>query len=262
MRLGYSPVTAGNLDLDSAFRLAEELQLDFLELSADLHEIVPALQDPKRVRELTAATGVGATVHLAYIDLNLASLVPAARRTSVDRTLRGLEFADAVGATCGVLHSGLHYVPHPQAEALVAAGLQESLRALEGPPVPIALENLALTEHDYVRGPEQLAELTRRHGFSNCFDFGHAHVEGACTGRDLIRAYLETLGERVIHLHVHDNDGTGDQHLPTGSGGIDYARHAPFLASFAGTVCLEIVRSEEGVRESVAHLRDLVEGAA
>src|SRR5690625_2260767 len=91
MKLGFSPVTAAILDLDEAFELADELELDFIELSHDLHEVMPALQEPGKVQQLSRATGIGTTVHLSFVDLNLASVVPVARETAVERTRRGLE---------------------------------------------------------------------------------------------------------------------------------------------------------------------------
>ena len=262
MRLGFSPVTGGMLDVPGSFRLAESLGLSFVELSFDLHEIAPALQDVATINELRAATGLGVTVHLSYVDLNLASLIPTARRASVDRTLRGLEYAHQVEAHCGVLHTGLHYVPHPQAAGLVAQAVEASLGELQGSSVPIALENLVLTAHDYVRGPQQLHELTTRHGMKNCLDVGHAHVEGTREGREMISEYARVLGDDVVHLHLHDNHGTGDEHLPTGEGTIDFAALAPFLGGFGGTACLEILTGEEGVRASVAHIRRLLEVSA
>ena len=262
MRLGFSPLTARMLDLDAAFALAQELEMEFVELSADLYEIVPAMQGPEQVRELKRATGLDVTVHLSYIDLNLASLVPMARRASLERTQRGLEFAHDVSALCGVLHSGLHYLRHPQADALAAAALEESMGELEGSSVPITLENLALTPNDYLRGPEELDALTRRHGMRNCVDFGHAHVESHVDERASIQAYLDTLGTNVVHLHLHNNHGQLDEHLATDAGSIDYAPFREYLATFAGTVCLEIGTEEAGVRASVAHMRSITGSAA
>jgi sugar phosphate isomerase/epimerase len=261
MRLGFSPAAARLLDLEAAFRVASELALDFVELSADLYEIAPQLQEPARVRELCRATGVGTTVHLSYVDLNLASLIPAARQTAVERTLRGLEFAHQVGASCGVLHSGRHYLWHPRADQLVAEGLRASLRALQGSSVPIALENLVLDEADFLRDPEALNALTCEFGLRNCLDFGHAHIEGTARGERRLDTYLELLGDNIVHLHLHNNHGQRDEHLATPEGTIDYRAYREFLAAFRGTICLEI-HSEQGVRTSVAHLRAVVGGGA
>jgi sugar phosphate isomerase/epimerase len=262
MRLGFSPTTAFLLDTGAAYRLAAELELAFVELSADLHEIMPMLQDPKSVRELRRATGVGATVHLAFVDLNVASIVPAARRSAIERTQRGLEFAHAVEAHCAVLHTGLHYLRHPQVEPLVATALEETLGTVAGSSVPIALENLVLTEDDYLRDADALRAVTRRHGLRNTFDFGHAHVEGRRTGSNAIDAYLETLGDDIVHLHVHNNGGERDDHRPTPDGEIDYGPYCDFLRGFDGTICLEVAGGEAGVRASVEHLRALTAEAS
>ncbi len=262
MRLGFSPVTARMLDVDTAFALAHELEFAFVELSADLYEVAPALQDPKRVRELMRATGLGVTMHLSYVDLNLTSLVPAARATSVERSQRGLEHAHEIEASCGVLHTGMHYWRHPQADPLAHEALAASLRALEGSSVPIALENLALTAYDLLRGPDELREVTHRHGMRNCLDVGHAHIEATRDGTTSIEAYREVLGDDIIHLHLHNNHGQRDEHLPTDQGAIDYRPWRDYLARFEGTICLEIGESgADGVRASAAHMRRLVTGA-
>ncbi len=256
MKLGYSPVSAAMLDLDAAFRLAAELGLDFVELSSDLFEVLPDMQSVDQVRELSSATGIGSTLHLSYVDLNLASLIPAARQTAVDRTLRGLEYAEAVGATCGVLHTGLNYVPFEQARMLAKEALEESLSALEGSRVPIALENLVLTSADVVRNGTELAEITRRHGMGNCLDFGHANIEAQASDEDTIPGYLQSMN--LIHLHLHNNHGEQDEHLPTDQGTLDYSQILPRLEHFQGTACLEISTGEAGVRQAVSHLRSLM----
>lgn len=257
MKLGYSPLTAAILDLDSAFRLASELELDFIELSHDLHEAMPAVQAVGRVRELSSATGIGTTVHLSFVDLNLASVMPAARQNAVERTRRGLEYAAEVGASCGVLHSGKNLIPFEQAALLARQALNESLSELADPAVPIALENLVLSDGDLLRDAEQLAELTERHDLGNCLDFGHAHVEATAKGTDTIDRYLELMGERLIHLHLHNNSGQSDEHLHTKEGQLDYAELLAKLPDFSGTACLEIATGEAGVRASVQHLREL-----
>ena len=262
MRLGFSPVTAQMLDVEAGFRLASELQLDFVELSFDLHEVVPDLQAADRVHALSRATGVGTTLHLSYVDLNLASLMPVARAAAVDRTLAGLEYAQRVGASCGVLHTGQHYLRHPQADVLAAAALDASLEAVAGSAVPIALENLALDEEAFLRTPAELRALADRHALRTCLDFGHAHVQGTRQGTDAVAAYLAALGPTVAHLHVHGNHGARDEHLASDQGTLDYAPYAAFLRDFTGTLCLEIATGADGVRASVAHLRRLVEAAA
>ena len=276
MKLGYSPTTASVLELDDAFELAVELELEFIELAFELQEISAQTQPPARVRELSRATGVETTVHLPFTDLNLASLIPKTRALSVERVQRGLDYAAAVGAHCGVLHSGQNPFYHPLAVPLAENALRASFAALEAN-VPVALENLALSRADFVRGPDALQALTVEAGFANCFDFGHAFVEGctedtenttentadACSqggthaGDALIARYLDVLGSRVIHLHLHGNDGSADQHLATDEGSVPYTRYAGFLNAFGGTACLEVAGGKEALARSVTHIRAL-----
>jgi len=62
-----------------------------------------------------------------------------------------------------------------------------------------------------------------------------------------------------MHLHVHDNHGQRDEHLPVGRGTIDYAPLTPVLADFDGMAIAEVVWDDANPAEapeellSVAH---------
>ncbi len=262
MNLGYSPSTAGVLDLEDAFKLAAELDFTFVELAWEIFEILPDAGLLERTKALSQMTGVGVSVHLPFVDLNLASLVPSARQTAVERVQRALAGAAELNAICGVLHTGQNSVYHPLAVNYAMKALDKSFAEFSEV-VPIAAENLALTSQDLIQGPDALRDLTERAGFHNCLDFGHAYVEAGRTGeRALTERYFEVLGEHIIHLHVHSNDGLTDQHRPLSEGSLPYHRYANFLRGFSGTVCLEVTGGAEGVRSSAKHLRTLVEGLA
>ena len=253
MRLGYSPFNA-ELGYEEAFRLAAELGVD-LEVAYDLHEVLP-LPDPKSLRATGEALGVGFTLHLPFVEMNPASLVPSVRQLSEDRLKRALEFGEALGARVGVLHTGQVPVRHPLALSLAREALEKTLTALLPLPFPVALENLALSEEDLLRGPEGLRELLDRfpqYGF--CLDVGHALVELGPRGPFL---YLEALEDRLLHLHLHDNHGQKDDHLPVGAGSVPWARLAPFLKGFGGTAALEVGGGAQGVRRSLARLGNRV----
>jgi sugar phosphate isomerase/epimerase len=60
-----------------------------------------------------------------------------------------------------------------------------------------------------------------------CYDSGHGNVDG--NGLD----QLVSLKERLISVHLHDNDGNGDQHNLLFSGTINWARLAEIIAGSA-----------------------------
>jgi sugar phosphate isomerase/epimerase len=265
MKLGYSAATAGLNNLEEAFRFADELAFEFLELNYDTCDFLPAAQPPKLVNQLVQHTGVAVTVHLPFVDTNIASLVPPIRKASVEQTLRGLEYAHAVNASCAVLHTGKVFIYQPVPMSTAYGALHTSLAELKHSSVKVALENLALYPDGLVREPELLQTFTQTANMYNCLDFGHAHIETwqpwrdeAWRGEDLIRKYINVLGERTIHLHLCNNNGKDDLHTATDKGTIPFERYADFLARFEGTICLEVAGGKEPVRRSAEHIRSLV----
>jgi sugar phosphate isomerase/epimerase len=250
MKLGFSPLTAG-LDYRQSFELAAK-EGAFLEVAYDVHEMDPRVPDAKALLQMGRAAGVGFSIHLPFVDLNLASLVAPVWQLSLERTQRGIDFGHTIGAQCGVLHTGL--CPLPVEEVLHAGQgrLQEALSALELA-IPVALENLVLSPQDLLQKPDELLELLNsnpRFGF--CLDVGHALVELGPGGWE---RYYGLLKDRLIHFHLHDNDGTSDQHRVCGEGQVDWAWVRQVLRGFEGTAALETTHGAEGVRRSFKLLR-------
>lgn len=264
MKLGYSSATAGIYNIDEAFRFADELNLNFIEITYDYCDFLPQAQLSKRVKELKASTGIDVTLHLPFIDLNIASLIKAVRKATVEQTLCALEYAEAIEASCGVLHTGHYFIYQPVPKEDAFNALRDSLGQLQQTSIPIALENLGLYMDGLIREPENLRSITDEFNMRNCLDFGHAVIEAERswrekpnTGEDMIESYCESLGNRVIHLHLCNNNGQDDLHSATSQGVINYKKYQNYLNNFKGTICLEVAGGKEAVRESAAQLRSL-----
>lgn len=122
--------------------------------------------------------------------------------------------------------------------------LEELLPAAEKAGIVLALENIFFPYDT----PDELLALTRHFAspfLGVCYDFGHANViadrPGASTagwpdklhrawnGRPVVweRDILERLLPEVVCLHMHDNDGSWDQHRLPGQGNVDWKRLLP-----------------------------------
>jgi len=79
------------------------------------------------------------------------------------------------------------------------------------------------------------------------YDAGHANV----TGRPV--AIVHDMGPRLWGVHLHDNDGTEDDHLLPGMGTVPFDDVAAALVEvgFAGTFMLEIYRDTWEVRRDL-----------
>ena len=70
-----------------------------------------------------------------------------------------------------------------------------------------------------------------------CYDCGHGNM--IPDGLD----HLDSLKDRLISVHLHDNDGEGDQHNLLFTGTVDWPRLAAIMASssYAKCVSMEVV---------------------
>lgn len=259
MKLGYSSATAGIYDIDEVFRLAEELSLDFIELTFEISSFLNEAQPIKKVNELQKSTGVEVSLHLPFIDLNIASLITAVRKATVDETLRALDYAQNINAIASVLHTGSFFLYQPVEEERSLESLKQSLESLKGFSSKIALENLSVFADSVIKGPEMLKEVTDEFNFTNCLDMGHAFIEQhhawTRASDDLIQDYINTLGSRVKHLHLCNNDGKSDLHQATNNGSIDYSKYKDYFLDFEGSICLEVAGGVEAVRQSAKELK-------
>jgi len=63
-----------------------------------------------------------------------------------------------------------------------------------------------------------------------CFDIGHAYVNSPVE----LSAWIRTLGSAIGHVHIHDNDGKDDLHLPLGEGDIPLLNAIYDIQQYAG----------------------------
>jgi sugar phosphate isomerase/epimerase len=80
--------------------------------------------------------------------------------------------------------------------------------------------------------PETLLELIEGTGLGICLDVGHANTTGK------LKEFVK-LKKNIVNLHVHDNMGEFDQHLPVGSGNIDFPWLLRSLSGYKGRYVIE-----------------------
>jgi len=114
--------------------------------------------------------------------------------------------------------------------------------------VHVALENM--TRDDFEMLGTLLAEYDPSF-LGLCYDSGHANMGG-----EGIKG-LERLKERLIAIHLHDNDGTSDQHKIPFTGTVDWDNLARIIASstYQGCVNLEVLIRQTGIADEAEFLR-------
>jgi len=116
------------------------------------------------------------------------------------------------------------------------------------------LKTPLLFENVWEYGPElhrQLLTTFNSQYCGFCLDVGHQHS----FSRTSMPIWVQTLAEFLMELHVHDNCGSHDDHLPVGQGNIDFRSLFTLLQarSIEPLITLEPHR-EEHLAESLAGL--------
>jgi len=88
-----------------------------------------------------------------------------------------------------------------------------------------------------------------------CYDSGHGNMDA--DGLD----YLESLKDRLISVHLHDNDGESDQHNLLFSGTINWNRLARIIAESAYNKCvsMEVTMARSGIQDEKLFLNEAFE---
>lgn len=166
-------------------------------------------------REWYKRSGRVNAIHGAFIDVNPASGDPAFRELSRRRCRESCALGAELGAE--------HVVFHSSAFPFLRGGYLENWADLCAAFYMELAEDSGLTlciENSQDLDPEPLEELMRRtgDGVQVCLDIGHANYSDTP-----LEAWFDVLGPSIACLHLSDNMGRFDDHLPLGDGGIDWA---------------------------------------
>ncbi len=128
--------------------------------------------------------------------------------------------------------------------------IRKSLDELE----PFARERnvrLALENGSFEAISKLLSEYDPKY-LGLCYDCGHGNIRKEKDGLD----QLESLKDRLISVHLHDNDGTGDQHKILFTGTVDWERLAGIMADSAYKKCvsMEVSMGRMGIEDEVVFL--------
>ncbi|MCH2101086.1 MAG: sugar phosphate isomerase/epimerase [Planctomycetes bacterium] len=184
---------------------------------------------------------------------------PRQRAIALDGVRAGMQAAADLGAEHAVLHLGWQRDSWTQNEHGWAREAVHSL--LSEPPangVQLCLENIISSGTRAAALMQLLDEVDPEGRAGICLDLGHAHVDGG------VLAELECAAPRLCHLHLHDNDGQCDAHLPPGSGTIPWPLVLAQLeaAGFDGYGALEIRDQSRGERPVAETLQETLAASA
>jgi len=221
------------------------LGFDFLELTLDPPgaHYRQMLQLKDALRSSLERHGMELVCHMPTF-VSLADLTDSIRQASLQEVLDSLEAACELKAMKAVVHPadfrGMGIFVKETSRELAMDSLEKIYSAARDLRIEICLENMfprtgfcaevADFEEVFERFPAAMMTL----------DTGHANIDSP-RGERLLE-FIERFSDRISHLHVSDNRGRRDEHLPVGSGNIPFPRVLKALKAtgFDHTVTLEV----------------------
>lgn len=192
--------------------LAGMLRHHRLEL-ASLH--APTSKDASAMRE-------------SGIPLSVCEVERVRRIEAMDEFKRAIDVAEELPFPRMVLHmGGSRETADPRKRDAAFSTLEHLVLHAKHVGVTLCVENTLneMSQPAYLRA---FVDETRLTGLRFNFDIGHAHLSEESQAERISKAF-EPLRELIASVHLHDNHGEKDEHLPPYEGSIDWDNAIPVL---------------------------------
>lgn len=184
----------------------------------------------EQIRETFGAAGLSMTLHGPYMDMNPGAIDEKTRLSTVAMYEKVFKVMEYLRPKAVVLHAGYHEKKYKGDYELWLSQSMKTWPAFVGKAerlgAVIAVENIFEREPSTLR---LLMDRIESPAFGICIDAGHLRVFSKAD----MEEWFTALGPRIAEVHLHDNHGKHDDHLPLGEGSIDIPRFLSLLEKYA-----------------------------
>lgn len=207
----------------------------------------------EQIKDALTTTDIYLQVHAPLNDINIASINPSIRKASMKEIKRSLELGSMIGADLVTVHPGLYSPLSIYCDDVLEiskSSLKELKKSAENLGLKLAVENLPEMWLSLCSEPDEIKEIIGDTEMNFCLDIGHAYTAGKLD---------EFLDLPIIpaNIHIHDNKGGEDVHLPLGEGEIEFETVLEALEDYEGNFVIE-GRGMDGLVESKRYLKRLI----
>lgn len=179
------------------------------------------------------------TVHSPIYGINISSVNPGILRESISQIKMIMNWVNYFPVRSLIIHAG--ETPAKTDEVMDEVrkitfnSINELIKEAESKKIKLLIENIGISRLDIDEDIEEFKSILRKFELGMCLDTGHANIKwgGERTVKD--------LGDYVEQIHVADNFGEYDQHLPAGEGNINWMVYKDLICKSGIPVVHEIV---------------------
>ncbi len=209
-------------------------KFDFVDLFLEEDEAVPERIDVEKAKELLKRYKLGTVGHTAWY-LPIGSPVKSLREAAVSETKRYLEIFSQFNAKYVTIHANW-----PSGMFSTQEGIKFQVETLKKLTIEAKRYGIILvyepidTSQDDIKSVSEI--LRRVPDLYLHIDIGHANLFGRKPEQ-----FIKKFHKKLKHIHLHDNNGEKDLHIPMGTGNIDWENLIKILKKYYnGTITLEI----------------------
>ncbi len=162
--------------------------------------------------------GLRITLHAPYMDLSPGSRDKKVKEITRERFFQIMKISEVLKPEIVVFHPGYDRWSFEDKRVWLENSLDIWFSLIQRIPdegVSLAVENIYEEEPGILL---TLLEFIGHERFGFCFDIGHFNIFSQVP----LSEWMEKLGRYMIEVHVHDNNKDYDEHLPLGSGSVDF----------------------------------------
>ncbi len=225
---------------------------DFVDLFFEEDKAIPEKIDVRKVKKLLKKYNLGTVGHLAWY-LPIGSPIKSLRKAAISEACKYFPLFKQLGAEFVTVHS--HWSPDlfsfEEGTKFQIESLKELVKKAKNFSLGLMYEPID-TPQDTIESVCRILNSIPQIFFH--LDLGHLIL----FGKEPIE-FIEKFHQKLKHIHLHDNFGNSDLHLPMGTGIIDWEKTLKILKTYYdGTITLEIFsRDKDYVLLSKEKLRKL-----
>ena len=255
----YGTLTNPSEDVISEIKRIKKFGFDYVEIGIEGPEGTPEIlhKQRKEIVALLKEYQMEAIGHTSYW-IDLGSDHEAIRKAWVIEAKKCIDIAHELGIKLLNFHGtayGLYMSKEDSRKMILdnyVSSFKELIRYAKKKDVTLMLENNP--KRSSIRKPRDMKYIIDRvPGLLLHLDMGHAFIAG---GIECVKEFSVSFKNKIGHVHIHDNDGENDIHLPLGEGKVDCKGIVRILKQigYNKTISIEVYTSEEDQKQSLNYL--------
>ncbi len=246
MKIGASTLAGIEFELEKTLDFIENLGIEYAEL---VHQYPAEFIDS----EILESYSLKYSIHAPFMDVNIASPQDQSRLNSIAQIKSSIDLANEINAEAVVVHPGLiSFLANKYFKKEVYEFANQSIKEIgdyaKNLGVMATIENMPNFEPMIYQNIADLNQLLVENEMHMTLDIGHANHVGYAPD--------EMIFDSIKHVHVHDNLGDDDSHLPLGEGSIDlkYIINTLESKNYDGIYILE-VNDYDSIKKSYEYMK-------